>query len=290
MHDRIEGEKMSKKIAKDKIYAKGLPIEIYTEDYQNEFISLTDIAKYKSDEPDDVIKNWLRNKDILEFLGLWESLYNSDFDFTEFDKFRNQAGSNSFTISPEKWIDSTNAIGLVSESKPNKHGRTYAHSDIAFEFASWVSPEFKLYVIQGYKHLKIGENNKLSLEWNLNREIVKINYRLQTEAIRKNLIAPKLAPAQARATYSNEADLLNVALFGKTSEQWKTENPDKKGGIRDHASVDELLVLANMQSYNAILISNGVEQSKRVLALNKFAQKQLGSINSLDLSELKKLG
>ncbi|MDI9475313.1 MAG: KilA-N domain-containing protein [Natronincolaceae bacterium] len=269
---------MSKKITKDKIYAKGFPIKIYTEDYQNEFISLTDIAKYKSDEPNDVIKNWLRNKDTLEFLGLWESLYNPNFDFVEFDGFRNQAGSNSFTMSPQKWIEGTNAIGIAYKSGSGRYSGIYAHSDIAFEFASWVSPEFKLYIIQGYKHLKIDGDGKSSLEWNLNREIVKINYRLQTEAIRKNLIAPKLTPTQAGSTYSSEADLLNVALFGKTAEQWKTENPDKKGSIRDYASADELLVLANLQSYNAILIGNGVEQSKRVLALNKFAQKQLGAI------------
>lgn len=278
---------MSKKVIKDKLYAKGLPIEIYTEDYQSEFISLTDIAKYKSDEPNDVIRNWLRNRDTLEFLGLWESLNNPDFKPVEFDGFRNQAGLNAFTMSPKKWIDSTNAIGIVS--KAGRYGGTYAHSDIAFEFASWVSPEFKLYVIQDYKRLKSDENSRLSLEWNLNREISKINYRIHTDAIKEHLVVPELSPSQVGFTYATEADLLNVALFGQTAKQWRIKNKDNKGNIRDYASLNELLVLSNMENYNAILIEQGMKQSERILTLNKFAKKQLKSIENLNTNTLKEL-
>ncbi len=278
---------MSGKVAKDKLYAKGFQIKIYTEDYQSEFISLTDIAKYKSDEPNDVIRNWLRNRDTLEFLGLWESLNNPDFKPVEFDGFRNQAGLNAFTMSPKKWIDRTNARGIISKS--GRYGGTYAHSDIAFEFASWISPEFKLYIIQDYKRLKSTENSRLSLEWNLNREISKINYRIHTDAIKEHLIVPELSPSQVGFTYANEADLLNVALFGQTAKQWRSENPDAKGNIRDYANINELLILSNMENYNAILIDQGMEQSERILTLNKFAKKQLKSIEKLNTNTLKEL-
>ena len=278
---------MSKKIIKDKLYAKGLPIEIYTEDYQSEFISLSDIAKYKSDEPSAVIANWLRNRNILEFLGLWESLHNSEFNSLEFEGIRNQSGLNAFTLSPRKWIDLTNSIGLVS--KGGRYGGTYAHLDIAFEFASWISPEFKLYIIQDYKHLKSDENSRLSLDWNLNREISNINYRIHTDAIKEHLIVPELSSSQVSFTYATEADLLNVALFGQTAKQWRTENQDKKGNIRDYANINELLVLSNIENYNAILIEQGMEQSERILTLNKFAKKQLRSIENLNTNTLKKL-
>ncbi|MBU3209873.1 KilA-N domain-containing protein [Clostridium algidicarnis] len=278
---------MSKRVVKDKLYAKGLPIEIYTDDYESEFISLTDIAKYKSDEPSAVISNWLRNRNTLEFLGLWESLHNSEFNSLEFEGIRNQSGLNAFTLSPRKWIDITNSIGLVS--KGGRYGGTYAHSDIAFEFASWISPEFKLYIIQDYKRLKSDENSKLSLEWNLNREISKINYRIHTDAIKEHLIVPELSPSQVGFTYANEADLLNVALFGQTAKQWRSENQDTKGNIRDYANINELLVLSNMENYNAILIDQGIEQSERILKLNKFAKKQLKSIEKLNTNTLKEL-
>ena len=278
---------MNKKVVTDKLYAKGLPIEIYTEDYQSEFISITDIAKYKSDEPSAVIANWLRNRNTLEFLGLWESLHNSEFNSLEFEGIRNQSGLNAFTLSPRKWINLTNSIGLVS--KGGRYGGTYAHSDIAFEFASWISPEFKLYIIQDYKRLKSDENSRLSLEWNLNREISKINYRIHTDAIKEHLIVPELSPSQVGFTYANEADLLNVALFGQTAKQWRSENQDKKGNIRDYANINELLVLSNMENYNAILIDQGIEQSKRILTLNKFAKKQLKSIENLNTTTLKEL-
>ena len=229
------------RIIKDTIHANGIDIGIYTTDFENEFISLTDIARYKSDEPKDVIKNWMRSKDTLEFLGLWEQLHNSTFKGVEFDTFRNQAGSNAFTMSPSKWIDATNAIGIVSKS--GRYGGTFAHSDIAFEFASWVSPEFKLYIIKDYKRLKTEENSKLSLGWNLNREISKLNYRVHTDAIKENLIPPVLTPQQISYTYANEADLLNTVLFGKTAKEWRDSNPNEKGNIRDLASIYQLLVL-----------------------------------------------
>ena len=253
---------MPKKPVKETIHAKGVDITIYTEDFQNEFISLTDIARYKSDAPFIVINNWMRGKDTIEFLGLWEQLHNPDFKPIEFDRFRKEAGYNAFTLSPQKWIENTNAIGIVSKS--GRYGGTFAHSDIAFEFASWISAEFKLYIIKDYKRLKNDESSKLSLGWNLNREISKLNYRIHTDAIKENLIPPELTPYQISITYASEADVLNVALFGITAKQWRDENPDKSGNIRDYASLNQLLVLANMESYNAILIEQGKPQPERL--------------------------
>ena len=247
-----------KNLVKDTIHANGIDIGIYTQDFENEFISLTDIARYKSDEPKDVIKNWMRSKDTIEFLGLWEKLHNSNFKGVEFDSFRNQAGSNAFTMSPTKWIETTGAIGIVSKS--GRYGGTFAHSDIAFEFASWISAEFKLYIIKDYKRLKADENSRFSLNWNLNREISKLNYRIHTDAIKEKLIPPELTPAQISFTYANEADMLNVVLFGRTAKQWKDENPDIKGNMRDGATLNQLLILANLESYNAVLIHQGKNQ------------------------------
>jgi len=278
---------MTKKPVKETIHAKGMDIAIYTEDFQNEFISLTDIARYKSDEPKDVIKNWMRSKDTIEFLGLWEQLHNDKFKGVEFDSFRNQAGSNAFTLSPQKWIDSTNAIGIVSKS--GRNGGTFAHSDIAFEFASWISAEFKLYIIKDYKRLKNDESSRLSLGWNLNREISKLNYRIHTDAIKENLIPPELTPYQISMTYASEADVLNVALFGITAKQWRDENLDKSGNIRDYATLNQLLVLANMESYNAILIEQGKSQPERLQLLNKYAIRQLKAIQEINTDTIKKL-
>lgn len=272
---------MAKKVTKDVIHAKGLDIGIYTEDFQNEFISLTDIARYKSDTPNDVIKNWMRSRDTLEFLGLWESLHNPDFKPVEFDGFRSQAGLNAFTMSPTKWIEGVNATGIVV--KAGRYGGTYAHSDIAFEFASWVSAEFKLYIIKDYKRLKSDENSRLSLNWNLNREISKLNYRIHTDAIKENLIPPELTPLQITYTYASEADMLNVALYGQTAKQWRDENPGKPGNIRDYSTINQLLVLANMESYNAILIEQGLSQSERLVQLRQLAVKQLQSLESLNV-------
>lgn len=281
---------MQKKPVKETLYAKGIEIAVYTEDFKNEFISLTDIARYKSDEPKDVVKNWMRSKDTIEFLGLWEQLHNEDFKGVEFDTFRSQAGSNSFTLSPQKWIDSTNAIGIISKS--GRNGGTFAHSDIAFEFASWVSAEFKLYIIKDYKRLKNDESSRLSLGWNLNREISKLNYRIHTDAIKDNLMPTKLTPYQISMTYASEADVLNVALFGITAKQWREKNIDKGGNIRDYASLNQLLVLANMESYSAILIEEGKSQSERLQLLNKLAIRQMEAIQAINtdtIQNIKKL-
>lgn len=278
---------MPKSKVKETIHAKGIDISIYTTDFQNEFISLTDIARYKSDEPNDVIRNWLRNRDTLEFLGLWESLHNPDFKPVEFDGFRNEAGANAFTMSPTKWIDGVHAIGLVS--KAGRYGGTYAHSDIAFEFASWVSAEFKLYIIKDYQRLKYDENSRLSLDWNLHRELSKINYRIHTDAIKENLIPPELTSSQISMKYASEADMLNVAVFGLTAKQWREKNTGKKGNIRDEANINQLLVLANMESYNAILIEQGKNQSERLVMIRDSVVKQLETLKSISAKELPEL-
>ena len=275
---------MAGKVVKETIHAKGMDINIYTTDFQNEFISLTDIAKYKSDDPNAVIQNWMRNRDVLEFLGLWESLNNSDFKPLEFEGFRNQAGSNAFTMSPKKWIEGTNAKGIVS--KAGRYGGTFAHSDIAFEFASWISPEFKLYIIKDYQRLKIDENSRLSLGWNLHREMSKINYHIHTDAIKQYLLPPELTKDQISFKYASEADLLNVALFGMTAKKWREENPKRKGNIRDYATLQQLLVLANMESYNAILIEQGKKMPERLQLLRDLAVRQMETISGLSIDKL----
>jgi len=275
------------KVKKDTIEAKGFAIQIYTEDFENDYISLTDIARYKNvHEPKDVVKNWLRVRDTIEFLGLWETIHNPNFKGVEFDSFRKEAGTNAFTLSPQRWIENTNAIGIVSKS--GRGGGTFAHPDIAMEFASWISAEFKLYLIQDYKRLKSDENSKLSLGWNLNREISKINYKIHTDAIKEYLLKD-LTNEQLSYKYASEADILNVALFNKRAKQWREENPDLKGNMRDYASLNELLVLANMESYNAILIGKGMEQKERMIELRKLARTQLISLEKLGDSGIKKL-
>ena len=275
------------KVKKDTIKAKGFAIQIYTEDFRNDYISLTDIARYKNmHEPKDVVKNWLRVRDTIEFLGLWETIHNPNFKGVEFDSFRKEAGTNAFTLSPQRWIENTNAIGIISKS--GRGGGTFAHPDIAMEFASWISAEFKLYLIQDYKRLKSDENSKLSLEWNLNREISKINYKIHTDAIKEYLLED-LTNEQLSYKYASEADMLNVALFNKRAKQWREENSDLKGNMRDYASLNELLVLANMESYNAILIGKGMEQKERMVELRKLARKQLTSLEKLNNSGIKKL-
>jgi len=281
------GEILSTKTIKETIHAKGMDISIYTEDFQNEYISLTDIARYKSDEPFIVINNWMRGKDTIAFLGLWEQLHNTEFKPIEFDRFRKEAGYNAFTLSPHKWIENTNAIGIISKS--GRYGGTFAHSDIAFEFASWISAEFKLYIIKDYQRLKNDESSRLSLGWNLNREISKLNYRIHTDAIKQNLLPPELTSYQISMTYASEADVLNVALFGITAKQWREENASTRGNIRDYATLNQLLVLANMESYNAILIEQGKPQTERLQLLNKLATRQLEAIEEIGTSEIKKL-
>ena len=275
------------KINKEQISAKGFSIQVYTEDFKNDYISLTDIAKYKnSDDPRFVIQNWMRNRNTLEFIGLWEALNNPNFNRVQFDTFRNEAGLNRFTMTPSKWIESTEAIGIVSKS--GRYGGTYAHYDIAMEFASWLSPEFKLYIIQDYKRLKEDEKSKLSLTWNLHREISKINYKIHTDAI-KEYILNDLTNEQLSFKYASEADMLNVALFNKRAKQWREENQDLKGNMRDYASLNELLVLANMESYNAILIGKGIDQKERMIELRNLARTQLMSLKKLGESDIKKL-
>lgn len=275
------------KAKKDTIEAKGFAIQIYTEDFKNDYISLTDIARYKNvHEPKDVVKNWLRVRDTIEFLGLWETIHNPNFKGVEFDSFRKEAGTNAFTLSPQRWIENTNAIGIVSKS--GRGGGTFAHPDIAMEFASWISAEFKLYLIQDYKRLKSDKNSKLSLGWNLNREISKINYKIHTDAIKEYLLKD-LTNEQLSYKYASEADMLNVALFNKRAKQWREENPDLKGNMRDYASLNELLVLANMESYNAVLIGKGMDQKERMIELRKLARTQLMSIEKLNNTGIKSL-
>ncbi|MDP8079727.1 KilA-N domain-containing protein [Phocoenobacter skyensis] len=273
------------KIKKEKLRVKGLSIEVYTEDFRNDYISLTDIAKYRNaEDPRFVIQNWMRNRNTLEFIGIWETLNNQNFNRVQFDTFKNESGLNRFIMTPQKWIETTNAIGIVSKS--GRYGGTYAHSDIAVEFASWISAEFKLYIIQDYKRLKTDENSKLSLSWNLNREISKINYKLHTDAIKKHLLE-NLTPAQLSYKYASEADMLNVALFNQRAKDWRDENPDLKGNMRDYAGLNELLVLANMESYNAILIEKGIEQRERMIELRNLAKTQLLSLERLNSPDIK---
>ncbi len=272
------------KMVKETIHANGVDIGIYTQDFENEYLSLTDIARYKSDDPAAVIQNWMRNRDVLEFLGLWEKLHNDNFNPLEFEGFRKQAGANAFTMSPKKWIETTSAIGMVS--KAGRYGGTYAHSDIAMSFATWISPEFQLYIMKDYRRLKTDENSRLSLSWNLNREISKLNYRIHTDAIKNNLIPPELTQWQISNTYASEADLLNTVLFGKTAKEWRDEKKQKDANIRDDATLNQLLVLANLESYNAILIEQGKSQAERMQLLHDLAVQQMRTLNSMDLSEL----
>lgn len=250
--------------------------------FANEFISMTDIAKYKSDDPTAVIQNWMRNRDVIEFLGLWEKLHNSHFKPIEFEGFKMQAGTNAFTMSPKKWIEATDAVGIIS--KAGRYGGTYAHSDIAMSFATWISPEFQLYIMKDYRRLKADENSRLSLNWNLHREISKLNYKIHTDAIRENLIPPELTPAQVAYTYANEADMLNVVLFGKSAKQWKDTNPTAKGNMRDSATLAQLLVLANLESYNSVLISQGKDQKERMELLRQLAVQQLNTLKSVKIN------
>ncbi len=272
---------------KDKISAKGFVIQIYTEDFENDYISLTDIAKFKNkEEPNVVVANWLRNYNTIEYLGLWEKLYNPNFNPLEFDGYLHKSGSNAFTLSPLKWVNTTNAIGI--KVKMGRYGGTFAHKDIAFKFASWISAEFELYIIKDYQRLKSNENSKFSLSWNIRREISKINYKIHTDAI-KNYLLNDLTNEQLSYKYANEADLLNVALFNKRAKEWRDENPDLSGNIRDYANLNELLVLANMESYNSILIEKGINQKDRLIELRKLAINQLMSLEKLNNNNLKQL-
>ncbi len=254
-----------------------------------DFISLTDIARFKDAiNTDDIIKNWLRNRNTIELLGFWEQLHNPDFKPVEFDGFRKQAGLNSFTLTSKKWIETTNAIGLISKSG-RYGGGTFAHKDIAFEFASWISIEFKLYIIKEFQRLKEDENKRSKLEWNFQRTLAKINYQIHTDAIKENLIPSTLTAKQKSVVYADEADLLNVALFGKTAKQWREENKNQKGNIRDVATIEQLVVLSNLESINALLIKQDSDQKQRLIKLNETAISQMKSLlNNRKIKSLKK--
>jgi len=254
-----------------KIEIKGVEVT-FLKNREEDYICITDIAKFKNPEaPRDIIKNWMRTKNTIELLGLWERLHNPDFKQVEFDLFRNEAGFNHFVLSPQKWIKNTNAIGL--QSKSGRYGGTYAHIDIALEFASWVSVEFKFYLIKEFQFLKRQQTKEL--DWNIKRKLTKINYRIHTDAIKQNLIPKTLTKKQISFIYANEADVLNVALFGKTAKQWRDENPDKKGNIRDYANVSQLVCLANLENFNAVFIDEGYKQANRLEKLNKIAISQM---------------
>lgn len=260
-----------------KINARG--VEIYTFSQNDaDFISLTDIARFKNPiEPKDVVKNWMRNFSTIEFLGIWESINNSSFKGVEFDSFKKHAGANSFTLSPQLWIEKTNAVGLISRS--GNGGGTFAHKDIAFEFASWISAEFKLYLIKEFQRLKVEENDRLALGWDAKRALTKINYKIHTDSIKENVVLPlKLSSKEASVVYANEADVLNMALFGITAQIWRTKYKNKEGNLRDYADVYQLICLANLETLNSEFIKMGLPQKERLLKLNEIAISQMKSL------------
>ncbi len=252
-----------------------------------DYISLTDMARFKNAETTGlVISHWLSTRYTVEFMGLWEQINNPDFNITEFSNIKNESGSNGFVLSAKQWVEKTKAIGLIS--KPGRYGSgTFAHKDIAFEFGSWISPKFKYYLIREYQRLKADENDRLKLEWNLQRTLAKVNYHIHTDAIKENLIPSELSKQQISFVYANEADMLNVALFGKTALQWRTEYPNVEGNVRDMATIEQLVVLSNLESINAVLIHQGLTQSDRLVQLNKIAITQMKSL--LGNKNLKKL-
>ena len=256
----------------DKLIVRGTEVSIQWNMERDDYISLTDIAKVKdSDNPRYIIQNWMRNRNTIEFLGVWESLYNPNFNRVEFDAFRSQAGLNSFVMTPQKWIDATAAIGIVS--KAGRYGGTYAHKEIAFEFASWISVEFKLYLVKEFERLKAEEMRRFG--WDIKRNLAKINYRIHTDAIKENLIPPELSAKQISLVYASEADVLNMALFGMTAKEWRDSHPELKGNIRDYANVSQLVCLANLENLNAVFISEGRPQAERLARLNVIAISQM---------------
>lgn len=269
---------------KSKINVQGTAVTILSQN-EEDFISLTDMVR-NFDGGSTLIENWLKNKDTILFLGVWEQLNNPDFNSPEFEGIKNEAGRNSFYLSAKKWIETTNAKGIMASA--GRYGGTFAHKDIAFEFGSWLSPEFKLYLIKEFQRLKEDETRRLSTEWNLNRTLSKINYRIHTDAIKEHIIPESLTPKKAAILYANEADVLNMALFGKTAAQWRKENPGKEGNIRDYATLEQLLVMANIESMNAEFIRMGLPQNERLLKLNQIAIAQLKSlVQNQDIKKLK---
>ncbi|PIQ47706.1 MAG: DNA-binding protein [Cytophagales bacterium CG12_big_fil_rev_8_21_14_0_65_40_12] len=268
------------------IEVQSIPISVITEK-GNDFICLTDMAKAKDGDARaaDIIKNWIRTRTTLEFLGTWEEMYNPNFKVVEFDHFKMQAGLPSFVLSPGQWIDKTGAIGIYVNS--GRYGGTFAHKDIAFEFGSAISPVFKLYLIKEYQRLKEDENDRLQLQWNFQRTLAKVNYHIHTDAIKEKLLPISLSKGQINYVYASEADLLNMALFGKTAKQWREENPEADGNIRDQATLEQLVVLSNLESINAMLIHQGLGQPKRLGQLNQIAITQMTSL--LNSKTIKKL-
>lgn len=265
-----------------KIEVQGNQITLFS-DGNHEFISLTDMLKSK--DGDFFISDWLRNRNTVEFLGVWESVNNPDFNYGGFATIKSQAGLNNYKLSVKEWVTQTNAIGL--RAKAGRYGGTYAHIDIAFEFGMWISAEFKVYLIKEYKRLKTEENDRLQLNWNLQRTLAKINYTIHTDAIKENLIPEKLSKQQTAFVYASEADMLNMALFGKTAAQWRNENPNAKGNVRDDATLEQLVVLSNLESINAVLIRQGLAQAERLVQLNDIAITQMTSL--LRNNSIKKL-
>lgn len=272
---------MKKKPTSATINVRGTEIAVIRRDNQD-YISLTDMLKAKDGEF--FISDWLRNRNTVEFLGIWETVHNPGFNSGEFAIIRSQAGLNSYKLSVKEWVEKTNAIGLRATA--GRYGGTYAHHDIAFEFGMWISPEFKIYLIKEFQRLKEDENRRLSLAWNLNRTLAKINYRIHTDAIQTHLIPPEVTAKQAAITYANEADLLNVALFGQTAHEWRDANPGKEGNMRDHATLEQLLVLANLENMNAEFIHMAQPQSDRIKRLNAIAIRQMRTLTARNLKQL----
>jgi hypothetical protein len=272
-----------------KIMTKGVIVTFFNKG-KSDFISLTDIARYKnSKEPKKIVQNWMRTYSTIEFLGIWESIHNPHFKGVEFEAFKKEAGSNAFLLSPQKWIEKTNAVGLVSKSG-RYGGGTFAHTDIAFEFASWISAEFKLYLIKEFQRLKEEENERLAIGWDVKRTLAKINYKIHTDAVRKHLVPPLLSQKSSTIVYATEADVLNKALFGKTAKEWREHHPKKEGNIRDYADMTQLVVLANLEAINADLIRRGFPQNERLILLNETAIAQMQSLlNHPSVQKLKKL-
>lgn len=268
---------MTGKPFKGKISAQGTEITVLSVGTDDDFISLSDIAQYKNaDYPSEVIQNWMRNRSTVEFLALWERIHNPNFNYLEFEVIDREAGRNAFVLTPKRWIETVNAIGITT--KQGRYAATYAHKDIAFKFAAWISAEFELYIIKDYQRLKFDENSRISLDWNVKRILSKVNYKIHTDAIRNNLIPPELTARQRSFVYADEADLLNASLFGMTASEWRKANPDKAGNMRDYATIEQLLVLANLENVNALYIGKGMPQAERVEDLNCLARSQMTAL------------
>jgi len=262
------------------IKVQGIEIALISKQ-KEDYISITDMTKGFGGSA--IIDNWFRKRLTIEFIGTWEKLYNKNFNYPEFGVIKNEAGTHLFTLSVKQWINRTNAVGIIAKS--GRYGGTYAHKDIAFEFGSWLSPEFKLYLIKEFQRLKEAENQKKSLDWNLSRSLAKINYKIHTDAIKETLIPSLITSEQEQYVYANEADILNVALFGLTAQQWREQNKEKDGNIRDYGSVDQLIILSNMESLNSVLIKSGIDQITRLKKLNEIAIDQMKSLLGINVSK-----